>query len=275
MVTFSKVKYFSCRQAAVSTAYIYGILILFLTLMEISIHIDQGIKSIIFCLLSRLFLLRDALFIYSLLLGEKSINKETIPVQFQCQTLLRKSTQSLVGLKKIYHTFPFLVDVVLGIVNCACVLYNYIVHGFTQLCCIFHYFFLLYLLKLHFYMSNNAIQIVPNMKHWRAGAGKWCLGNFTWFTEGQENYLYCNELWRVAQAACSHVWLCYPPFSQNLKPLSACTENLDAFHAIVFSSKGRRRRREGGGLFVGLQEIRTPMGCFSESKQSSKHKHST
>ena len=52
--------------------------------------------------------------------------------------------------KKIYHTFPFFVDVILGIVNHACVLYNYIVHGFTQLCCIFHYFFLLYLLKLHF-----------------------------------------------------------------------------------------------------------------------------
>lgn len=37
MVTFSKVKYFSCIQTAVSIAYIYGILTLFLTLMEILI----------------------------------------------------------------------------------------------------------------------------------------------------------------------------------------------------------------------------------------------
>lgn len=52
--------------------------------------------------------------------------------------------------QNLSHFYIFWQDVTLGTVNGVCVLYNYIVHGFKHLCCIFHYIFLACLLGLHF-----------------------------------------------------------------------------------------------------------------------------
>lgn len=163
MVIFRKCQCFPYAQTCrliwlTSVWYSYTIA----TLMEISVPCRPRNLKYYFLSSQKIFLFRDALFIYSLLLREKSINRETVLVQLRYQTLLRKSTQSPAGLKKSITFFFFLsflflifnffnlVDIILGIVNRVCVLCNYIVHGFMQLCCIFHYFFLVCLLKLHF-----------------------------------------------------------------------------------------------------------------------------
>lgn len=101
------------------------------------------------CLLSRPLLYKDALCICSLLPGEKRTNIGVAHVQLLCQTQLRKSVHTTAGPKSI-TLLHFWQDVTLGTVNGVCVLYNYIVHGFMHLCCIFHYIFLACLLGLHF-----------------------------------------------------------------------------------------------------------------------------
>lgn len=131
--------------------------------------------------------------------------------------------------------------------------------------CIFHYFFWVYLLKLHFtclIMQFELYQIwntdmqhremMPeqfNLIHWRTGE----LPLLEWTTEGASGCFFMLEI-------------LLSNFSRNLKPLSACTENLDAFHTIILSSKRRQWWREGGGrgvgVAVGLQEIWIPMGSF-------------
>lgn len=68
---------------------------------------------------------------------------------FLCQAQLRKSVHTTAGPKSI-TLLHFWQDVTLGTVNGVCVLYNYIVHGFMHLCCIFHSIFLACLLGLHF-----------------------------------------------------------------------------------------------------------------------------
>jgi hypothetical protein len=115
----------------------------------------------------------------------------------------------------------------------------YIIILSMDLCNSVAYFitFLGLVIKTTFYMSNSAIQIVPNMKHWHTEVMPEQFNPIHWRTG--ELPFYCNALWRVVQAAFSHLWFLHPPFCANLKPLSTCAETLAVFHIIFLSSKGR------------------------------------
>lgn len=123
-----------------------------------------------------------------------------------------------------------------------------------QLCCIFHYFFLVYLLKLHFtcLIVQFRLYQIWNSDIQAQGNDAWAICQSHWRTG--ELPFFCNELRRVVQAAFSRLWFLYPPFFPNLKPLSGEEGNLDlsSHHALL---QGKVVIKEGWGAVVGLQEI--------------------
>lgn len=69
-----------------------------------------------------------------------------------------------------------------------------------------------------------------NPTHWRTG----------------ELPFDCNELWRVVQAAFSHLWFLYAPFSGNPKPLSLAKKTWKRFMPSCSHPRGAGVR-EGRG----------------------------
>lgn len=135
----------------------------------------------------------------------------------------------------------------------------------------FHCLSLGLLIKTTWFMSNNEIRIVPNMKPCHA----------TWVNEARAIWTDSRKDRRVAciVRSCGGASGCFST-SETVTYLSRSHGKFGcvSYQRALIPGKAVVKGRGGGGKWVfaaGLQIIWTPTGCFSASRQNSKHKHPT
>lgn len=129
-------------------------------------------------------------------------------------------------------------------------------------------YFLGLLIRTTFYISNNTIQILPNMKHWLSSRAKWSLSNLTWTNERQKNYFTHRPGHEVPLAALP------PAFSFFLLAEKYEPERCNFNPFICWQCNRKLIPLFGNKVLMGrLWEITMSLESFVESNQSSYNKY--
>lgn len=130
--------------------------------------------------------------------------------------------------------------------------------------------FLGLLIRTTFYISNNTIQILPNMKHWLSSRAKWSLSNLTWTNERQKNFSTHRQGHEALFAALSLTFSFFL-FVEKFEP-ERC--NFNQF--ICWQYKRKLIPLFGNKVLMWhLREITMSLESFVESNQSSYNKYHT